>query len=287
MVFHVLNRGAGRRVLFTKDEDFLAFERVVEETLRTRRMRLCAYCLMPNHWHFVVWPERDGDLPAFMQQVTNTHVKRWKEHRHEIGYGHLYQGRYQCFPVETEDYFYQVVRYVEPNALRANLVEQAESWRWSSLRRVEREDTAFPILSAWPLPRPTDWLQLVNQPQTEAEVSGGVAVLRQSRSALRRSQLGHRHGRAIGAEWTIRPRGRPKKQSKGLPKSPVFSRFGGCHLHVPERLQRAPAVRTAGAASRGCNAQDGSTSGAGCVPRPGMPVASGSVPWFNSRAASS
>src|SRR5271157_4810062 len=45
MVFHVLNRGVGRRVLFTKDEDFLAFERVVEETLRTRRMWLCAYCL--------------------------------------------------------------------------------------------------------------------------------------------------------------------------------------------------------------------------------------------------
>src|SRR5271157_1363175 len=96
MVFHVLNRGVGRRVLFTKDEDFLAFERVVEETLRTRRMRLCAYCLMPNHWHFVVWPERDGDLPAFMQQVTNTYMKRWKEHRHEIGYGHLHQGRYKC-----------------------------------------------------------------------------------------------------------------------------------------------------------------------------------------------
>src|SRR5271157_5678489 len=89
MVFHVLNRGAGRRVLFTKDEDFLAFERVVEERLRTRRMRLCAYCLMPNLWHFVVWPERDGDLPAFMQQVTNTRMKRRKAHRHEIGYGHL------------------------------------------------------------------------------------------------------------------------------------------------------------------------------------------------------
>src|SRR5271157_4917640 len=88
--------------------------------------------LMPNHWHFVVWPERDGDLPTFMQQVTNTHVKRWKEHRHEIGYGHLCQGRYKCFPVETEDYFYQVVRYVERNALRANLVKRAESWRWSS-----------------------------------------------------------------------------------------------------------------------------------------------------------
>src|SRR5271157_6647495 len=104
MVCHVLNRGVGRRLLFTKDEDFLAFERVVEETLRTRRMRLCAYWLMPNHWHFVVWPGRDGDLPAFMQQVTNTRMKRWKEHHHEIGYGHLYEGRYKCFPVETEDY---------------------------------------------------------------------------------------------------------------------------------------------------------------------------------------
>ena len=59
---------------------------------------------MSNHWHFVVWPERDGDLPAFMKQVTNTHVKRRKEHHHEIGYGHLYEGRYKCFPVETEDY---------------------------------------------------------------------------------------------------------------------------------------------------------------------------------------
>src|SRR5271157_4241004 len=137
MVFHVLNRGVGRRVLFTKDDDFLAFERVVEETLRTRRMRLCAYCLMPNHWHSVVWPERDGDLPAFMQQVTNTHVKQWKEHRHGIGYGHLYQGRYKCFPVATEDYFYQVVRYVERNALRANLVECRQRSETEPLSRPE------------------------------------------------------------------------------------------------------------------------------------------------------
>ena len=72
-------------MLFTKDEDFLAFERVIEETLRTRRMRVCAYCLLSNHWHFVLWPERDGDLSAFMHHMTNMHVKRWKQHRREIG----------------------------------------------------------------------------------------------------------------------------------------------------------------------------------------------------------
>ncbi len=47
MVYHVLNRGVGRRTLFDKDRDFLAFERVVAETLRTGPMRICAYCLCP------------------------------------------------------------------------------------------------------------------------------------------------------------------------------------------------------------------------------------------------
>src|SRR5208283_4758862 len=113
MVYHVLNRGVSRRTLFEKDQDFLACETVVEEKLRTCRMRICAYCLLSNHWHGVLWPECDDDVAAFMQQMTNMHVKRWKEHRHEVGYGHLYQGRYKCFPVETESYFYQVVRCVE------------------------------------------------------------------------------------------------------------------------------------------------------------------------------
>ena len=220
MVFHVLNRGVGRRTLFDKDQDFLAFERVVEESLRTCSMRLGAYCLLSNHWHLVVWPEHGGELQAFMQQMTNTHVKRWKEHRHETGYGHLYQGRYKCFPVETEDYFYRVVRYVERNALRANLVTRAECWPWSSLRRGEREDAAFPILSAWPLPRPADWLDIVNQPQTVAELE---AV---RRCVNRGCPLGGRDwvvqaAKQLRLESTLRPRGRPRRER---------CRFGGWHL---------------------------------------------------------
>jgi putative transposase len=92
MVFHVLNRGVGRRNLFDKADDFEAFERVLKETLQLRSMRVCGYCWMSNHWHFVLWPEHDGDLPAFMQRLTNTHVKRWKEHRHETGYGPILFG---------------------------------------------------------------------------------------------------------------------------------------------------------------------------------------------------
>ncbi len=143
MVFHVLNRGVGRMRLFNKDRDYEAFEEIVAKTLLSCPMRICSYCLMANHWHFVLWPEKNGDLARFMQKLSVTHVRNWQENRRRVGMGHVYQGRYKSFPMETDDYFYQVVRYVERNALRANLVESADAWRWSSLWRREhgtRED---------------------------------------------------------------------------------------------------------------------------------------------------
>jgi len=153
MLFHVLNRGVGRMRLFRKDEDFEAFERGIEKTLATCPMRIVSYCLMPNHWHLLLWPEHEGDLAAFMQKLTITHVRNWQEHRRRVGYGHLYQGRYKSFPIETDEYFFQVARYVERNALRANLVRRAEHWRWCSLWRRERGTTEQrALLSDWPLP---------------------------------------------------------------------------------------------------------------------------------------
>ena len=214
-VYHVLNRGVGRRTLFEKADDYSALERIIDESLRTRSMRICAYCLMPNHWHFVLWPEHDDDLSAFMQLMTNTHVKRWKEHFHETGYGHLYQGRFKSFPVQTDEYFYQVVRYVERNALRANLVSSAEEWRWSSLSRRNRSDDLSlitkAVLSDWPLRRPNDWLSFVNEPQTEAE-------LRALRRCVNRgcpfgdSNWVNATAKTLGLNSTLRQRGRPKKE---------------------------------------------------------------------------
>src|ERR1044072_3225821 len=87
MVFHVLNRGVGRRRLFSKDADYEAFQRILERTLESRPIRILAYCLMPNHWHLVLWPEKTGELGAFMQKLTITHARNWQEHRHRVGYG--------------------------------------------------------------------------------------------------------------------------------------------------------------------------------------------------------
>lgn len=212
MVFHVLNRGVGRMRIFDDDGDYAAFERILEETVENQPMRICAYCLMPNHWHLVLWPESDGDLAAFMHRLTNTHVQRWQQQKHLVGTGHVYQGRYKSFPVETDEYFYQVVRYVERNALRANLVRQAEEWRWSSLwRRINGTRKNKALLSTWPMLKPRQWRRLVNQPQTDTELD----ALR--RCAVRGQPYGsdrwvERITKELSLESTMHARGRPKKK---------------------------------------------------------------------------
>src|SRR3954454_23046547 len=139
LVYHALNRGNVRLLIFEDDEDYAAFERTLGEAVTRYDMRLLAYCLMPNHFHLVVWPRLDGDLTRFMRWLTMTHTQRWHAHRHSAGSGHLYQGRFKSFPVQHDGHLLTVCRYVERNALRAGLVERAQLWRWGSLwRRAAR-----------------------------------------------------------------------------------------------------------------------------------------------------
>jgi len=164
---------------------------------------------MPNHWQLVMRPKDDGDLPAFMQRLTVTHVTRWQRHKKQVGHGHVYQGRFKSFPVSSDEYFYQVVRYVEANALRAGLRQRAEQWRWSSLWRRESGSVAQQtLLSEWPLPAPSRWVRLVNEVQTEAELQALRKCVNRGQpfgSASWISQC----VRKLGLESTIRSRGRP------------------------------------------------------------------------------
>lgn len=207
-VYHVLNRAVARLPLFQKSSDYAAFERVLAEALREHPTRILAYCIMPNHWHFVLWPQADGELSAFLRWLTHTHAMRWHTHYQTGGTGHVYQGRFKSFPVEEDEHLYTVLRYVERNPLRAGLVARAEQWRWSSLWRRQSGDTA--ILRPWPVPEPPGWVGLVNEPQTEAE----LVALRQSvarGSPYGSGEWAERTARHLGVEHSLRPLGRPKK----------------------------------------------------------------------------
>jgi putative transposase len=211
IVYHVLNRANAGVPIFRTDQDFAAFEQILCEARDRYDVRILVYCLMSNHWHLVLWPHGDGDLSRFTGWVTLTHTQRWHAHRHSAGSGHLYQGRFKSFPVQEDDHFLAVCRYVERNALRAAMVQRAEQWRWSSLWRWKSGDASQrALLSDWPLPRPRGWLSYVNDPQTEAELA-------RLRHCLQRGQpfgddrWTERTVKHLGLEKTIRPRGRPRK----------------------------------------------------------------------------
>jgi len=214
-VYHVLNRANARMKIFDSDGDYEAFETVLSQAVERTQTRLLAYCLMPNHWHLMVWPREDGELSRFVGWLTLTHTQRWHAHRRSIGAGHVYQGRFKSFPIQEDGHFYTVARYVERNALRAGLVQRAERWRWCSLARWLRgtaEDKR--LLAAWPLARKADWVGHVNAPQTEGE----IAAVR--RSVQRGSPFGDERwsdkaARQLGLESTTRPQGRPRKQENG------------------------------------------------------------------------
>lgn len=214
-VYHVLNRANARIKIFRHDADYEAFERVLTEAVERTQTRLLSYCVMPNHWHLVVWPRADGELSEFVGWLTLAHTQRWHAFHQSIGTGHVYQGRFKSFPIQEDDHLFAVARYVERNALRAKLTRRAEQWRWSSLYRWLRgsaEDRR--LLAAWPSPRPGGWVGHVNSPQTEAE----LAALR--RCVTRGSPFGsqswmERTVRRLSLESTLRPRGRPKKDDNG------------------------------------------------------------------------
>ena len=215
MIFHVLNRGNARDRIFSKDADFAAFETVLAETQERAMVRILSYCLMPNHWHLVLWPLNDGDLARFMQRLTTTHVRRWHLNHRSVGTGHLYQGTYKSFPIEEGDHLYTVLRYVERNPVRPTLVERAEDWRWGSLWRWlhPSEHHKKPILCPWPIPRPTDWVTRVNRALTKKEIETVRA------SAVRGRPFGSETwqestAKQLGLESTFRPRGRPRKASQ-------------------------------------------------------------------------
>jgi len=205
LCYHVINRGNAPGEVFHKPEDYAEFCRLLQEA--AERMRVLAYCLMPNHFHLVLWPRHDGDLSRFMQWLLTAHVRRY--HRHYRSGGHVWQGRFKAFPIQQDDHLLTVLRYIERNPLRAGLVARAEDWLWSSLRGRGAAEGGVPM-DASPVPLPPPWARWVNEPMTDAEVES----LR--RSVNRGMPFGtegwtRRMAERLGLEASLRPRGRPPK----------------------------------------------------------------------------
>jgi putative transposase len=197
--------------LFDKPGDYAAFEKVLSEAHDRSDVRIAAYCLMPNHWHLLLWPRADGELSEVMRWITVTQMQRWHAHHHSSGSGPVYQGRFKSFPVQTDEHFLMVARYVERNALRAGLVERAEHWQWSSFYRFLQEDgRSSGILSQWPMERPKDWADFVNALERASELEDLRSSAQRGRP-FGSEQWMIKIAKQLGLEATLHARGRPKR----------------------------------------------------------------------------
>jgi putative transposase len=213
-VYHVLNRGNGRRRLFHKPGDYDAFVRLVGHYRAQTSMRVLGFCLMPNHWHLVLHPKSDGDLSAFMLRMTTAHVRRLMAHYTNNAGGHLYQGRFKSFPVQDDAHLLTALRYVEANPVRAKLVRRGRDWKWSSLHaRVRGECGGIPadkLLDEWPVDRPGDWEKRVDEPVTAEQSEEFLQSLNRGRP-LGDPRWTAKTADRLGLQFTLRPRGRPAK----------------------------------------------------------------------------
>jgi putative transposase len=164
-------------MLFERSREFEEFLGLVAWAKAICPVRIVAYCIMSNHWHFVFWVEVEWDVSAFLHRLTTTHAKRWRRETHTVGHGHVYGDRFRASSIYSERYYYNCLRYVERNPLEAGLVRSATEWRWSSLS--ERDGNGRGILDPDPVGLPIGWPELVDQPLPERDVD-------EIRSSLRR-----------------------------------------------------------------------------------------------------
>ena len=203
--YHVINRGNHKNVVFHDEVDHRTFMDLIALAGERIPMRVLAWCLMPNHFHLVLWPSGDGDLSRWMHWLLSSHVRR--HHRRYGSSGRIWQGRFKAFPIQQDHHLLVVLRYVERNPLRAELVTRAEDWAWSSLRWWLQEQRPA-LLASGPVPRFVEWTHFVNESHSEGELK----ALRNSTN--RQSPYGEEGWVQATADrldlgWTLRPRGRP------------------------------------------------------------------------------
>lgn len=242
LCYHVINRGNARNRVFHSYDDYDAFLQLFHKACARVEMRVLAYCLMPNHFHFCLWPREDSHLRRFMHWLLTSHVARHRKAHKTTG--HIWQGRFKAFPAQSSEHLLTVLRYIERNPVRAKLCTRAEDWQWSSARLwvgsgsfspAGGEEVHDPLslaperapkdgdgpsannagdspLSHGPVKRPADWLAFVRI----AENSEDLAALRAS--VNKGTPFGSErwvklNAPKLGLVHTTRLRGRPRKSA--------------------------------------------------------------------------
>ncbi len=128
-IYHVMLRGINKQQIFNDNEDCQKFLQVLYKCKEISKFNLYAYCLMGNHIHLLI-QETDEPLSLIMKRITTRFVYWYNTKYNRIG--HLFQDRYKSEPVDNDEYFFTVIRYIHQNPIKAGICKNISLYRYSS-----------------------------------------------------------------------------------------------------------------------------------------------------------
>ena len=138
-VYHVVLRGVNRGDIFFDEDDHQHFLETLAQKKRNQEYELYGYCLMSNHVHLLI-QENEDTISRIMSRIGTSYAK-WYNQKYTRS-GHVFQGRYGSECVEDDQYLLTVLRYIHNNPVKAGLVRETESYRWSSIHAYTSNEPA-------------------------------------------------------------------------------------------------------------------------------------------------
>lgn len=199
-IYHIINRGNKKAKVFHNDADYEKFIDLVQEAKKITNVKIYSFVLMPNHFHFIVEPLGAEDLSKYMQWLLTSYVRYYNKTYQTTG--HLWQGRYKSFIVQRDNYFLNLLMYIEQNPRRARL----KQWKYVASNSKFNE-----FIDTLPVELPSNWQELKEETLNKKD-KDKIANAIQRQSPYGKDTWVQEIAKKYDILSTINPRGRPKKK---------------------------------------------------------------------------
>ena len=128
--YHIYNRGAGRQSICLNDANYIYLLRLLKEVAAACEITVIAYCLLPNHYHWLI--RQDGETPGtdLPKRVFGSYTQSFNKWNRRSGT--LFAGRFKPKHVDADDYLLHLCRYIHANPVRHGIAFAPELWPYSN-----------------------------------------------------------------------------------------------------------------------------------------------------------
>ncbi|MBD3380079.1 MAG: hypothetical protein GF408_06430 [Candidatus Omnitrophica bacterium] len=128
--YHIINRGNRKKEIFKHGSDYRHFLSLLKKAKKKHKVKINAYCLMPNHIHIIAYIREAKTISSLMHYVSRNYASYFNSRYEKVG--HLWQSRFKSYPLLTEEYLIHVANYIEINPVKAKIVDDPSKYTWSS-----------------------------------------------------------------------------------------------------------------------------------------------------------